>query len=586
MGHLYVAQGDLTLLSADAIAYSTDRALSVGGQLTSAFEANLPTFRAQYAALSKEHGPRRPEPGSAFWLPMSGDKPRGVVVTIATGSKLARVVRAYAAVQGALACAAKNLAEAKVKKPWLIALPAFLTGDGGARHDRLLVAEPQIEAARAFLSTHDDVDVAFVPYTEATYQVYLEARRLVLSRTRPSRPSSIEPPQALVDALRCGECVLFVGSGVSAGSGLPGWSSLIEELADDLGIDRAARRDDLDYFLDLAQWYRDERRKPPLSQRIQRRFSVASSGARPTLSHYLLTSLPIRYVVTTNYDDLLETSLEALRRHPVRVVTERDVANTGGADGCYVVKFHGDAVTRRAIVLSRDDYDGFFRKRPAMALLLEGLLLNQSFFFVGYGLRDPDFRQIYHRIAFMLRGAKRPAFATTFDAPTDHPKKQWRNKHLELIDVPGESFGDKTRALDLFLDRLAERVAEDPQLFLADDVERPLAEHVQKVREQLLSTTPSLVAAALHGAQASPSEIRALAEVLRFLASRGWRGDHAGQLGVLFAALAAHPGLSETEQKNLLVSALRYTESSREAKRLRDAIERRETRGKLGRPRD
>ncbi|MGZ3420470.1 MAG: hypothetical protein ACXVEE_21520 [Polyangiales bacterium] len=44
-GHVFVVHGDITRLAADAIAYSTDRALSVGGQLTFAFDQNVPTFR-------------------------------------------------------------------------------------------------------------------------------------------------------------------------------------------------------------------------------------------------------------------------------------------------------------------------------------------------------------------------------------------------------------------------------------------------------------------------------------------------------------------------------------------------------------
>ncbi len=582
-GHVFVTQGDITLLSADVVAYSTDRSLSLGGQLTFAFFTNLPGFEARYRALSATIAAKpedKPVAGKCFFLETSsGTKPRGVVVAVATGARSPRIVRARAAVEGALRCAIEHLARLEVPKPWRIALPAFLTGDGGARHDRLAVAEPQVESALEFVEDHEDIDVVFVTYTAATYQVYLEARRRVRatraphSSSSPSAHPALAPPEELVESLRSGECVLFVGSGISVGSGLPGWPSLIEELADDLGIERAARRDGLDWFLDLAQWYREERKRPTLARRIESRFSAESTGAKPTLAHYLLTSLPVRYWITTNYDELLELALDAHRRHPQKVVSERDVARTGGRDGCYVVKFHGDAPTRRGIVISRDDYDRFFDKRPAMALLLEGLLLNQSFFFLGYGLRDPDFRQIYHRIAVMLRGAKRSSFATTFESTSTHAHAQWRKKHLELIDVPGEGPADKSRALDLFLDRLAEAVADDPRLFLADDVERPLAPHVTALRDELLRSTHTLADAILHAAGASPSEVRTLAEVLRFLTARGWRGEHPGQLSTLFSALAAYPGLRKSERHDLLVAALGHTESGRDAEAVRQMIE-------------
>lgn len=569
-GHLFVTLGDITRLTADAVAYSTDRALSPGGQLTAAFDRNIEGFRAAYAALGEAERPNRPQPGTAYWLPRAkdakGPRPHGVVVTIAVGRGAPREVRAHDAVHAALACAAKHLAS--VPKPWLVALPTFLTGDGGARHDRLAVAEPQIEAAEEFLDAHDDVDVAFVAYTEATYQVWLEARRRVHAARAVTFPSTLEPDAALVEAVRNGECVLFVGSGVSTDAGLPSWSDLVAELGDELGVPKDARGGDLDYFLDLAQWYRDARRDPPLEDRVAARFTAENSGARPTLAHYLLASIPARYYVTTNYDDLLESALAALRRWPIRVVREQDVASTGSSAGCYVVKFHGCAVTREAVVLSRDDYDDFFRRRPAMALLLEGLLLNQSFFYVGYGLRDPDFRQIHTRVAFMLRDAKRPAFATTFEATTDHPRKQWRTKHLELVDIPGDDTRGKSRNLARFLDRLGEQVARDPHLFLAEDVDHPLSPEGGVVRDQLLALVGPLLSACARAEQTNASEVRALAEVLRFLCARGFRGHSPGQLASVFERLAWHRELSISERRDLLVSALRHTENQRDAERM------------------
>ncbi|MBK7400000.1 MAG: SIR2 family protein [Myxococcales bacterium] len=575
MGFVHVTLGDVTQLRADAIAYSTDRSLSRGGQLTAAFERRVEGFAAAYGALRARVWPAKPPPGTSFFLPLEG-RPCGVVVTVATGDASPRAERAYAAVEGALRCAAEHLEAAGIPRPWRIALPTFLTGDGGARHDRLAVAEPQIEAAHDFLEREPDSDVAFVPYTEGTYQVWLEARRRVEARRGIALDPTIEPEPALVNAVRRGECVLFVGSGTSLGSGLPTWSGLVGELETALEIPMEHRHRDLDHFLDLAQWYRDEGRSPSLEDLLRARFSVSASGARPTLTHYLLTALPIRHFVTTNYDDLLETALEALRVHPIRVVREEDVARTGARDGRFVVKFHGCAATPGSeFVLSRDDYDDFFRTRPAMALLLEGLLLNQTFFFVGYGLRDPDFRQIHHRIAHMLQGAKRPAFATTFDRVTPQARTQWQKKQLSLVSIPGADDLAKARHLDRYLDRLGERVAQDPQLFLAEDVERPDPDPLARLRATLLEVAQVTIGTVREVETLSASDARTLADVLRFLTRRGFRGHSPHQLAQLFTELARHPGLSEQERLALLVSALRHTEGLHQAEALRTLIARR-----------
>lgn len=571
-GAVLVVHGDITMLTAHAVAYSTDWSLSEGGQLTRAFEAGFAGFEDRYAELRGSCPPRSLDPGDAFWIPLGERMPHGIVVTVAAAGRRPRAERARLATVGALRCACEALAGEGVKKPWTIALPCFLAGDGGARHDRVTVAEPQVEAALGFVRDEPDVDVVFVAYTEANYQVWLEARRRV--RARLGVPlTGEEPDERLVAAVARGECVVFAGSGLSLGSGLPGWGALIGDLADELGVAPEDRRGDLDYLLDLAQWYRNEALEPTIEDRVRRAFRSDSSGARPTVAQYLLASLPARYYVTTNYDDLLETALRGLRRHALRIVAEADVARTGSPDGCYVVKFHGCAQSPSDIVLSRDDYDGFFRRRPAMALLLEGLLLNQSFLFVGYGLRDPDFRQIWSRIAAMLEGAKRPAFATTFEAPSRHGQDQWARHGLHLSPISGSDAAEKARNLDRFLDRLADRVARDPHLVLADDVEVAFSQPFSELRRRMLEMLPDLAAASSHAASASRTEVLALADTLRFFVAHGWRGSMPGHVAGLFAALALHRELSKEERRDLLVSAMRHTESREEAEKLRRKIE-------------
>lgn len=577
-GRVLVAWGDLTQLAVDVVGYSTDRRFNPG-QLASAFAEHVRWMQPALDALLARLGGIA-EPFSAHWLPSPepgcdgrAPSPRGVVVTVSVGRGMPAPARAALAVRTSVEVATRALAADRcAPRPWTVALPAFLTGAGGSRHDRLRVAIPQVETALELVRAEPDLDVAFVAYTEGTYRVFLEARRAVLER-RPelAPPPAPEPDPRLVGALRRGECVVFLGSGVSLGAGLPSWSALVDRLADALSIPKAARRGDLDYLLDLAQWYRDEGASPSIEEIVARGFTAVGSGARPTLAHYQLASLPARVFATTNWDDLTEAALRALRRPPERIVFEPDVARTGGPDGRFVVKLHGCAAAGSRIVLSRDDYDAFFREHPALALLLEGLLLNQSFFFVGYGLRDPDFRQLHSRVAALLQSAKRPAFATTFDEAS-HARRQWRAKHVELLPLPGGAPHEKARALHALLDRLGELTADDPGLFFATDTPAPSSPAVAALRERLLACTEDLVAACASSAAGSARDARLLAELLRFYAARGYRGFQIGEVGALFAALSLHADLSREEKRALVLSALRYTESVAEAKQLVAAL--------------
>src|SRR5689334_9661642 len=129
-GDIFVVNGDLTQLTAHAVAYSTSTALGAGGNLHPAFAHHLPDFARLYAAL-----PRPCKVGDSFWLPLPGDRsPRGVVVVAATGGgrSLSRQEKARLAVQAALDRAVEELRKL-VPPPQrlLIALPTFRQGMGG-----------------------------------------------------------------------------------------------------------------------------------------------------------------------------------------------------------------------------------------------------------------------------------------------------------------------------------------------------------------------------------------------------------------------------------------------------------------------
>jgi hypothetical protein len=568
-GDIFVVNGDLTQLTAHAVAYSTSTALGAGGNLHPVFAHHLPDFARLYAAL-----PRPCQVGDSFWLPLPGDRsPRGVVVVAATGGgrSLSRPEKARLAVQAALDRAVEELRKL-VPPPQrlLIALPTFRQGMGGDQTIRLQSARVQIATARETLQKHAGADVAFVPYTAGSYRIFLQARRdLGLA---PACPVSAPALPGLLRALREGRCVLFIGAGISTGAGLPGWKKLVERLAGELGIP-PNHRDDLDYYLDLAQWYVDTRGTAELAALLAGLFGGAQS--RPTLAQYLLMSLPVRLVLTTNFDDLLERTLAALRRHPVTVVDQKDVVRTGQADSVCVVKLHGDAMQKRGIGLCRDDFDAFFRSRPALAVLLEGLLLNQTFLFAGYGLKDPNFRQMYSRIADMLQRARREAFALTVDAGGETSPfltRQWQRRGLHLLAMPGDEQEGRVRASLRFLDWLADQVTLSAQdLFLARDV--PGTGSLERLRRTLIEEVGREVEQGSRGPW-GPGDAQHLAEVLAFLTDHGWRPDPGSGVALwqLWGRLA--DGFPDAAGKRrMLVAALRFTENFTDEERISQRLQ-------------
>lgn len=443
---------------------------------------------------------------------------------------------------------------------------------GGDRWRRLESARAQFAAAREVLDTHDGVDAAFVAYTADSYQVLLRARReLHLAQEDLLQ----EPPvQDLINALRKGECVVFVGAGLSQEAGLPSWSQFIQGLANDLG---APHTGELEHFLDVAQWYVEEKGEHQLADQIRRYFGPGLG--RPTLPHYLLASLPVKIIVTTNYDDLLEQALEGLRRHPTIITDEADVSQTGHGEGVSVVKMHGDAATSQRFVLSRDDFERYLHQRPAMSSLLEGLLLNHSFFFVGYSLRDPNFRQIHSRIAEMLKSGQRKAFAVTVDPQSEVSpfiQRQWARKGLHLLFLPGATLAERVHNLWRFLDQLTEAVNRR-SLFLADDAgfmnASPKTARLEPLRKLLSDGVGGELESLISGlgSTVSEREVHLAAQVLGFLTDLGWRPQGPLSLTNLWERLA--DGVSDLyEKQRLLIRALRHAEQYSDIVRLRTKL--------------
>ncbi|MBY0229359.1 MAG: SIR2 family protein [Gemmataceae bacterium] len=557
-GHVFIAHGDITRLAADAIGYSASSILGRDGSLCSSFEANVPGFADAYPALRRSLAVPVAV-GSSYWLPLEG-RPAGVAVAVSTGRAGEDVDKPGAAVRAALAEAVKHLREARPTGNLLVALPAFRLGRGGDHGHRLASARAQVRAAHEALAGLPGVDCAFVCYTPALHRIFLEARREVLG----PRPDPGQP--ALEEALRAGGCVLFAGAGLSAGAGLPDWSRLVASLCQELGIayDRG-----LD-ALDVAQWHRERFGDERLAAVLRATF--AGKGL-PTLAHYLLLALPLRHVITTNYDGLLEQALEALKRRVVPVVRQEDVARTGGAGAVYVTKLHGDAAHPSDIVLSRDDYETFAEKRPAMALLLEALLLNQAFLFVGYSLRDPNFRTIFGRVSRMLRESRLPAFATSFESPgptADLSRRQWARQRLEVLPIHGADGAEQVRAFLLLLDALSERVTlSAPAPVLAADTPTPPA--LERLVSLFAKAGAEIDELAERG-ELDDDDCRFLADALAFLARHGWRPEGRGSpLRGLWLQLAER-AQDASLRRRLLTEALDAADSLGEMQAVQERL--------------
>ncbi len=178
----------------------------------------------------------------------------------------------------------------------------------------------------------------------------------------------------------------------------------------------------------------------------------------------------------------------------------------------------------------------------------------------------------------MLPEARRPAFATTFEASGDNGPllvEQWRNKQVHLLNIPGETLAEQQHAFLCFLDELAGRVAVGmPQLFLAAEVQvSPQLTPLRKLLiEEVGAAMEEFAGRGLTG-PAAEQDVRYLADVLQFLTAHGWRPASGGDLtlSALWEHLAKHAE-GPAERHRLLLAALGTAEAFEDVERIRKQL--------------
>ncbi len=269
-----------------------------------------------------------------------------------------------------------------------------------------------------------------------------------MMQSEPARQD--EFPADLLKGMGFGRGVLFIGPGVSRAAGL----TLREEL--DQAFRRALRHQvplsetaDLEAFLEVAgpaevaQAVRDQ-----LGTDRYLKFLDAHARLRdvpPPSILYALRALPFQVIMTTNIDRVIERVME----HPLEDQVDADVViPVPGSDDVpdpegrpVLVKLFGDPRTPESLVLTTDDYETFFRKRPQLVARLKVLLELGPALFVGFDLREPEFLRLYSMVGPMVTRANRRAYAVLARAST-FERRWWARRALTIL-APDDHRGEE-----------------------------------------------------------------------------------------------------------------------------------------------
>lgn len=256
-------------------------------------------------------------------------------------------------------------------------------------------------------------------------------------------------PESLRQAYGAGRCAILVGAGASKGAGLPLWGELLTKMIDSavahkvITADREAEYRQLatqtDKFLMVASGLKDDLRSH-FDQFIEETF-IAPKPA-PTALHQALVALDkLQFVLTTNYDTLLERAYRK-RDDDVAVCSFTDAGEVQrrlSRREFFILKAHGDATKLgNKIVLTDVDYRNLLFGQRAYQSLLSAMFTMFTIVFVGASMADPEVSLLLSYIADSFSPNAGPTHYALMAAEdvTQVEKDRWfRDFKIQLITV-------------------------------------------------------------------------------------------------------------------------------------------------------
>ena len=202
-----------------------------------------------------------------------------------------------------------------------------------------------------------------------------------------------------------GNAAVFAGAGTSVPAGFVNWKELVRPFADEIRLDIEKETD----LIGLTQYYINSKRgnRGTVNQEIVNQFS---SQVAETEVMELLTRLPISTYWTTNYDKVIENSLEKNNRKCDIKRKKTDLTYSVPDRDAVVYKMHGDVDSPGDAVISKDDYAKYSDKNSLFVTALRGDLVSKNFLFVGFSFEDPNLDTILGKLHILLENHQREHF--------------------------------------------------------------------------------------------------------------------------------------------------------------------------------
>lgn len=261
---------------------------------------------------------------------------------------------------------------------------------------------------------------------------------------------------SIVEKLASDKILLVCGPQVSASSlGGLDWKKLVRELIrafdtsneylEDPIIFKQAQRFIYPEPLIISRGRNPEKSSDELEKERQRRRTLTRYVAHylddpttaPSHIHKQLAVLPFNNIVTTNWDNMLETALEQQGKQYLKVVRDADM--TCDRSGMTVlIKLYGSVEQSESLKITLNDIQRVPTEMPEVMKFLEHASATRALLFIGFDSADYEFTQLYNTILNSTALHKPRVFVVNREGFKD--PSYWMRRDVEFIENDMEEF--------------------------------------------------------------------------------------------------------------------------------------------------
>lgn len=241
-------------------------------------------------------------------------------------------------------------------------------------------------------------------------------------------------PKILLDDFVTNKVVPFIGAGfsknakVSGDINIPDWDGLGKIVA------KYIPEYNYNNALETLSLFEEEYSRSKLIEIIAQELHI--KDIVPGDAHRALCDLNFNIICTTNFDTLLEKSLD-FTGHNYSLIVSEDRLGINTKENTRIIKLHGDINHPERMIITENDYDTFIDNNKLLTTYVSNIFITQTLLLIGYSMDDNDIRTLWSIVNSRLGKLHRPAYAILV-APSKNEISKFERRNIKVIALPGK----------------------------------------------------------------------------------------------------------------------------------------------------